>query len=127
MFVHSDGLQFAISIIGVIVFTGLTAWDAQRLKAMAVAHAGGTSKPGDHRRPWRLYLDFVNCSCFCAASWAAGGKASADHTRRYTPGCRRTVFQHVWPRLQLIRTELRGEWTAGIVTKVGSPLTIHGF
>ena len=31
MFWHSDALQFLISVVGVIVFTGLTAWDAQRL------------------------------------------------------------------------------------------------
>ena len=37
MFWKSAGLQFVISIVGVIVFTGLTAWDAQKLKAMAVA------------------------------------------------------------------------------------------
>ena len=35
MFWHNDTLQFLISTIGVIVFTGLTAWDAQRLKQMA--------------------------------------------------------------------------------------------
>src|SRR6478672_5132457 len=37
IFWHSDGLQFMISFIGVIVFTGLAAYDAQRLKAMALA------------------------------------------------------------------------------------------
>lgn len=36
MFWRSDGLQFVLSFIGVIVFTGLTAYDAQRLKAMAL-------------------------------------------------------------------------------------------
>ena len=35
MFWHNDALQFLITVIGVIVFTGLTAWDAQRLKKMA--------------------------------------------------------------------------------------------
>ncbi|MEP6594182.1 MAG: Bax inhibitor-1/YccA family protein, partial [Acidobacteriota bacterium] len=35
MFWHNDGFQFVLSFIGVIVFTGLTAYDAQRLKAMA--------------------------------------------------------------------------------------------
>src|SRR6185437_13071767 len=34
IFLHSPGLQFAISIIGVLVFTGLTAWDTQRIKEM---------------------------------------------------------------------------------------------
>src|SRR2546425_8731244 len=37
LFFHSDALQFLISVVGVIVFTGLTAWDAQRLRQMALA------------------------------------------------------------------------------------------
>src|SRR5712691_9153878 len=41
MFWHSDALQFLITIVGVIVFTGLTAWDAQRLKQMALTLADG--------------------------------------------------------------------------------------
>jgi FtsH-binding integral membrane protein len=32
LFWHNDALDFLISVVGVIVFTGLTAWDAQRLK-----------------------------------------------------------------------------------------------
>ena len=48
MFWHNDGLQFVISFIGVIVFTGLAAYDAQRLKAMALVDAG---------RPDRLVRD----------------------------------------------------------------------
>jgi FtsH-binding integral membrane protein len=35
LFWRSDALQFLISVAGIIVFTGLTAYDAQRLKAMA--------------------------------------------------------------------------------------------
>ena len=64
MFVHSDGLQFAISIIGVIVFTGLTAWDAQRLKAMAVATPEGHVQNLAIIGALRLYLDFVNLFLF---------------------------------------------------------------
>src|SRR5436190_6413213 len=37
----SDALPFLISVVGVIVFTGLTAWDAQRLKQMALALPDG--------------------------------------------------------------------------------------
>src|SRR5438552_8771410 len=37
IFWHNDALQFLISVVGVIVFTGLTAYDAQRLKQMALA------------------------------------------------------------------------------------------
>ena len=45
MFFHSSALQFAISIIGVVVFTGLTAYDTQRIKAnyMQFAYAEGTA------------------------------------------------------------------------------------
>src|ERR1700746_2252661 len=32
LFIASSALQFAISVIGVVVFTGLTAWDTQRVK-----------------------------------------------------------------------------------------------
>ena len=45
MFWHNDALQFLISIVGVIVFTGLTAWDAQRLKQMALALPEGRWAP----------------------------------------------------------------------------------
>jgi len=64
MFWKSEALQFAISIVGVIVFTGLTAWDAQRLKAMAVTvpeeRYGSYSVVG----ALALYLDFINLFLF---------------------------------------------------------------
>src|SRR6185369_2289416 len=41
LFVLSSVVDFVISVVGVIVFTGLTAWDAQRLKQMAVALPDG--------------------------------------------------------------------------------------
>ena len=41
IFWRSDALQFLIAFIGVIVFTGLAAWDAQRLKAMALSLPDG--------------------------------------------------------------------------------------
>ena len=64
MFWHNDGLQFMISLIGVVVFAGLTAWDAQRLKAMALAtNAGGTSAY-TIVGALALYLDFVNLFLF---------------------------------------------------------------
>ena len=43
LFWHNDALQFLISVVGVIVFTGLTAWDAKRLKQMAAALPPGRS------------------------------------------------------------------------------------
>src|SRR5690349_17840207 len=39
MFVASSALQFAISVIGVVVFVGLTAYDTQRIKADYIEYA----------------------------------------------------------------------------------------
>jgi FtsH-binding integral membrane protein len=64
MFWHSPGLQFAISVVGVIVFTGLTAWDAQRLKAMAVAVPEGNAGSYAVVGALSLYLDFINLFLF---------------------------------------------------------------
>ncbi|NWG46377.1 MAG: Bax inhibitor-1/YccA family protein [Alphaproteobacteria bacterium] len=61
MFLNSDALGFAISIIGVLVFTGLTAWDTQRLRDYYEAGMNGelqakTSVMG----ALSLYLNFIN-------------------------------------------------------------------
>jgi FtsH-binding integral membrane protein len=40
IFLGSSALQFAISVIGVLVFCGLTAWDTQRIKDTYVEYAG---------------------------------------------------------------------------------------
>jgi len=64
VFVKSAGLQFVISIVGVIVFTGLTAWDAQRLKAMATALPEGQTGSYAIVGALSLYLDFINLFLF---------------------------------------------------------------
>ena len=43
IFWHNDALQFVISFIGVIVFSGLAAYDVQRLKSMALATTAGAT------------------------------------------------------------------------------------
>jgi FtsH-binding integral membrane protein len=60
MFWHNDALQFLISVVGVIVFTGLTAWDAQRLKQMALALPDGQVASYAIVGALSLYLDFIN-------------------------------------------------------------------
>ena len=60
IFWHNSGLQFVISFIGVIVFTGLAAWDAQRMKAMALALPDGASGSYAVVGALSLYLDFIN-------------------------------------------------------------------
>ena len=56
IFLHSDGLSFVLSCAGVVVFTGLTAYDAQKIR--------GYARVGDDRLALHgalaLYLDFVN-------------------------------------------------------------------
>ena len=63
-FWHNDGLQFMISLVGVIVFTGLTAWDAQRLKQLALASPGGVATQYAVVGALALYLDFINLFLF---------------------------------------------------------------
>ena len=60
MFFQHAGFQFVLGFIGVIVFTGLTAYDAQRLKAMALAPAAGPSSSIAIVGALVLYLDFIN-------------------------------------------------------------------
>lgn len=65
IFLRSPGLQFAVSVIGVLVFTGLTAWDTQRIKEMywdgdSAVIAGKKAIMG----ALALYLDFVNLFMF---------------------------------------------------------------
>ncbi|MCK6557155.1 Bax inhibitor-1/YccA family protein [Candidatus Binatia bacterium] len=60
IFWQNDGLQFVIACVGVLVFTGLTAWDAQRLKQMAVALPDGRTGSYAVVGALSLYLDFIN-------------------------------------------------------------------
>lgn len=64
MFWHSDALQFLISVAGVIVFTGLTAYDAQRLRVMALALPAGQDGGYAIVGALSLYLDFINLFLF---------------------------------------------------------------
>ena len=61
IFVGSSALQFAISIIGVLVFVGLTAYDTQTIKNMY--YQGDEESVGTKKAlmgALRLYLDFIN-------------------------------------------------------------------
>jgi FtsH-binding integral membrane protein len=64
IFLASSALQFAISIIGVIVFTGLTAYDTQRIKATYIQYAYAEGPEGAAKRSvydaLSLYLNFIN-------------------------------------------------------------------
>jgi len=61
LFLHSGGLQFGISILAVVIFAGLTAWDTQAIKEMYFA--GDTYEVAQKKSihgALRLYLDFIN-------------------------------------------------------------------
>ena len=61
IFIGSSALQFAISVIGVLIFTGLTAYDTQAIKEMYAENAGHEA---NHKLAimgaLQLYLDFIN-------------------------------------------------------------------
>ncbi|GGK37444.1 Bax inhibitor-1/YccA family protein [Salinarimonas ramus] len=69
IFLASSAMAFAISIIGVLIFAGLTAWDTQRLKEMYLygnfdgETAGRVSVMG----ALSLYLNFINMFQFLLA------------------------------------------------------------
>ena len=66
IFLASSALQFAISVIGVLVFAALTAYDTQRLKNMYDFVAGDAVAAGraSIMGALTLYLDFINLFMF---------------------------------------------------------------
>jgi FtsH-binding integral membrane protein len=61
IFVHSSGLEWIISIAGVAIFIGLTAWDTQNVKKLAAMNLDPamTDKLAT-LSALNLYLDFIN-------------------------------------------------------------------
>ena len=61
IFLQNSALHFVTSIIGVVIFTGLTAWDAQVIKSM---YFEGESQEASEKKSimgaLSLYLDFIN-------------------------------------------------------------------
>jgi uncharacterized protein len=61
LFIGSTALQFAVSVIGVLVFAGLTAYDTQQIKEMYyVGDDGSVAGRKAVMGALRLYLDFIN-------------------------------------------------------------------
>ncbi|MCH8861412.1 MAG: Bax inhibitor-1/YccA family protein [Proteobacteria bacterium] len=61
MFVASSVMEFAISIIGVLIFAGLTAYDTQKIKEMYYeGDSSDTTTKKAVMGALRLYLDFIN-------------------------------------------------------------------
>ena len=61
LFLASSALQFAISVIGIVVFVGLTAWDTQSIKEQYVENFDAESKQKlAVFGAFSLYLNFIN-------------------------------------------------------------------
>jgi hypothetical protein len=64
MFIRSSAMSMIISYVGVIVFVGLTAYDTQQLKTMALTQpddiGAGAVRKGAIIGALKLYLDFIN-------------------------------------------------------------------
>lgn len=64
VFIGSTALQFGISIIGVLIFVGLTAYDTQRIKGDYTQYAYAEGSDGAAKRSvydaLSLYLNFIN-------------------------------------------------------------------
>ena len=66
IFLASSAFQFAISVLGVLIFAGLTAYDTQRIKNeyAYVSHDGALMAKSAIMGALSLYLDFVNMFMF---------------------------------------------------------------
>jgi FtsH-binding integral membrane protein len=62
IWLHSAAIQWATTYLGILIFTGLTAYDSQRIKAMYDARGDGTDieTKGAILGALALYLDFIN-------------------------------------------------------------------
>jgi FtsH-binding integral membrane protein len=66
LFMQSAGMDYIISILGVIIFTGLTAYDVQKIKNLGYEVSGGNaiSQKLGVMGALTLYLDFINLFLF---------------------------------------------------------------
>ena len=66
MFMGSETMDYIISILGVLIFTGLTAYDVQKLKRIGSGVEFGTEETNKLAvmGALTLYLDFINLFLF---------------------------------------------------------------
>jgi len=68
IFLHSPAIAFAVSVLGVLIFVGLTAYDTQRIKASYLQFGGAYGAQMAGKRSvydaLQLYLNFINLFMF---------------------------------------------------------------
>jgi FtsH-binding integral membrane protein len=74
MFLHSSGMAFIINVLGVLIFSGLIAYDTQRLKMTYYQLGGNESAMGvaTSYGALTLYLDFINLFMFLLRLFGGG-------------------------------------------------------
>ena len=66
VFIHSAAVSFAVNVLGVLIFSGLIAYDTQRLKMTYYAVGGDAGARGvaSSYGALSLYIDFINLFVF---------------------------------------------------------------
>lgn len=68
MFLHSPAIDYMVSVAGVLIFAGLTAWDTQAIKTNYVQNARAGNEEWLHKSAimgaLQLYMDFINMFLF---------------------------------------------------------------
>jgi FtsH-binding integral membrane protein len=121
IFLGSPAIMFAISVLGVLIFAGLTAYDTQR-------HQERVSRPRPSMRQrvagksaimgaLRLYLDFINMFMFLLQFMGAPVlRRSSTSMRRITPSSSwRRCRARCWPVSSMPRISFNahGRWAPG--------------
>jgi FtsH-binding integral membrane protein len=74
LFLGSTLISYAISLIGVVIFVGLTAYDTQRIARGDLAAATGSMEKGAVIGALTLYLDFINLFLFLLRLFGGSGR-----------------------------------------------------
>ncbi len=72
IFLASSAFSWAISILGVLIFTGLTAWDVQRITNGTYAALTGSMERASILAALHLYLNFINLFLFMLRIFGGG-------------------------------------------------------
>ena len=76
IFLQSSMMGWIISVVGVLIFTGLTAYDTQKIKeSYSVSADGELMKKGAIMGALGSTSTSSTCSCSCCACWAHGANA----------------------------------------------------
>lgn len=65
VFMGSESLSMGLGAAGVLVFSGLTAWESQKVRLLALEHASGSTDSAEERKAaiygaLSMYLNFIN-------------------------------------------------------------------